>query len=67
MTVIKELFNTDEDDIKSYKSFSDRSVCIQKVGTDEIYTEAIDLEDSGFEYIETSFIIEDLPTDEEVE
>ena len=35
------------------KTYSDKGYIIQKVGTDERYSEAIDVLDSEFEYVET--------------
>jgi hypothetical protein len=32
---------------------------IRKIGTDEIYTDAVDLPDTGFSYIETDIEIEE--------
>ena len=32
---------------------------IRKIGTDEIYSEAVDLPDTGFSYIETDIEIEE--------
>lgn len=38
--------------------WSDQNMMIQKNGTDEIYSEAIDVENSGFTYTETDIPIE---------
>ena len=35
------------------RTYSDKGFIIQKVGTDERYSEAIDVIDSEFEYVET--------------
>jgi hypothetical protein len=35
------------------KRYSDKGEYIRKVGTDEVYSEAIDLEDMGYAYEET--------------
>ena len=35
------------------RHYSDSNLMIRKVGTDEIYSEAVDLPDTGFSYIET--------------
>lgn len=51
--VVKEFYRTREDGVNLYKSYSDKGFYIQKVGTDEIYTEAIDVENAPYEYIET--------------
>lgn len=50
--VIKEFYKTRNDGINLYKSCSDEQLKIKKIGTDEIYDEAIDVEDANFEYEE---------------
>ena len=40
-------------------TYSDQNLLIRKVGTDEIYSEAVDLPDTGFSYIETDIEIEE--------
>ena len=55
--VIKEFFRTREDGENLYRSYSDRNVQIKKVGTDEIYDEAIDIENAPFAYEETDIHI----------
>ena len=39
--------------VNLYRTYSDQNLMIQKVGTDEIYSEAIDVESANFEYVET--------------
>lgn len=56
--IIKEYLITREDGIKLYKTSSDAGMKIQKVGTDEIYDEAIDIESAAFEYAETDIPVE---------
>ena len=51
--VKREFFKTREDGVSLYRSYSDNGMMIRKVGTDEVYDEAIDIENSGFEYEET--------------
>ena len=51
--IVKESYATRKDGVKLSKTYSDNSVYIRKVGTDEIYSEAIDVEDAPFEYEET--------------
>ena len=48
----KEFYRQRKDGVNLYRTYSDKGLQIRKVGTDEIYTEAIDVEDAGFEYIE---------------
>lgn len=53
-----KFFKTREDGVKLYRTYSDRNMMIQKDGTDEMYSEAIDVENSGFTYTETDIPIE---------
>ena len=62
--IIKEFYATRKDGINLYRTYSDQSVYIRKVGTEEEYTEAIDVENAPFEYVETDKAIE---TEEPVE
>lgn len=41
------------------KTYSDTKHYIQKVGTNEIYSEAVDLAYLNYQYIETNEVIED--------
>lgn len=41
------------------RTISDVGLTIRKVGTDEVYSEAVDLPESDFEYEETSEKIEE--------
>ena len=54
----KEYFRTRKDGVKLFKSYSDANKYIRKVGTEEVYTEAVDVENANFEYEETDEIIE---------
>ena len=56
--IVKEFYKTRTDGINLYKTYSDQELKIQKVGTDEIYSSAIDVEDASFEYVETDLPIE---------
>ena len=53
--IIQEIF---EDNIALVKTYSDKGVMIRKIGTDEIYSEAIDPKKFNREYEET-----DIPID----
>lgn len=55
----KKFFETRFDGVKLYRTYSDRNMMIQKDGTDEMYSEAFDIENSGFTYTETDIPIED--------
>lgn len=56
--IIKEFFRTREDGVRLFKSYSDKEVYIHKIGTDEEYSEAIDIEGAQYEYEETDKPIE---------
>lgn len=56
--VIKEQYKTREDGVRLSRTYSDKGVKIQKVGTGEIYDEAIDIDGAPFTYEETETPIE---------
>ena len=58
MAIVTEFYRKREDNINLYRTYSDEGLLIKKVGTDEIYEEAIDIENSGFSYEETEELIE---------
>ena len=53
-----EFFMTRSDGVNLYRTYSDAERLIQKEGTDELYAEAIDVENSGYTYSETDVPIE---------
>lgn len=56
--IIKEFYRTRKDGVNLYRTYSNEGLKIQKVGTDEIYDEAIDVETALFVYAETAELIE---------
>lgn len=60
----KEEYKTREDGVILFRTYSDTDHYIHKVGTDEIYEEAIDVESAPYVYEETEDIIERHPEDE---
>lgn len=54
----KEYHSTRRDGVRLYKTYSDQNFYIKKVGTDEVYGEAIDVEHAPFVYEETGEKIE---------
>lgn len=54
----KEYYTTRKDKVNLYRIYSTENLYIQKVGTDEIYDEVIDVENAPFEYTETDIKIE---------
>ena len=51
--IIKEYYGIRKDKVKLYKTYSDSNKIIHKIGTDEEYDIAIDVENAPFEYEET--------------
>ena len=56
--IIKEFYTTRSDGVKLYRSYSNDGYQIQKVDTEEIYDEAIDVEGAPYIYKETENKIE---------
>lgn len=55
--IVKELYKTRADGVNLYKTYSDQTLKIRKIGTNEIYNHAIDVEGAPFEYEETNINI----------
>ena len=51
--IVKEYYGIRRDKVKLYKTYSDNNKIIHKIGTDEEYDIAIDVENAPFEYEET--------------
>lgn len=51
--IVKEFYKTRSDGVNLFRTYSDKNVRIKKVGTNEIYDEAIDVENNNYEYEET--------------
>lgn len=51
--IVKEFYRQRQDGVNLVKTYSDLGVYINKEGTDEKYTCAIDVENANFVYIET--------------
>lgn len=49
----KEYFSTRKDGVKLFKTYSDGGFYIKKIGTEEVYDEAIDVEGAPYTYEET--------------
>ena len=58
--IIKEFYRTRKDNVNLYKTYSDKGLMIQKVGTNEVYDIAIDVESAPYTYVETDTPIEPL-------
>lgn len=57
--VIKEFYKTRNDGVDLYRNYSDAGLQIRKVGTDEIYDEAVDVADAPYVYEETDISVEE--------
>ena len=55
--IVKEFYETRSDGVNLYRSYSDKGLTILKVGTDEVYEEAIDIEGAPFTYEEINIPI----------
>lgn len=56
--IIKEYYRTRKDGVNLYRTYSDANLKIKKLGTDEVYDEAIDVEGAPYTYVETTEPIE---------
>ena len=56
--IVKEFYSTRADGVNLVRTYSDKGMQIRKVGTDEVYDEAIDIENAPFTYEETDMPIE---------
>ena len=56
MAIVNEFYETRDDGVKLYRTYSDKNFMIKKIGTEEIYEEAVDSQE--FEYEETDILIE---------
>ena len=56
--IIKEFYRERKDGVKLYRTYSDEDFIIRKVGTEELYSEAIDVENAPYTYEETEEKIE---------
>lgn len=52
--LIRELYDTREDGVKLYRTYSDENYFIRKIGTNQFYEDALDIENAPFEYVETN-------------
>lgn len=69
--IVKEIYGVHPNGENLVKTYSDKNEYIKKVGTNEVYTEAIDLESKGYTYEETGEKIpeeipEELPENESI-
>ena len=51
--IVKEFYKTRKDGVNLYRTHSDAGYYIKKVGTEQIYSSAVDVENAPYEYVET--------------
>lgn len=61
--IVREFYLERKDKVKLYRTYSDENYYIKKVGTEEVYDEAIDVENSLYTYEETDGKIEEETND----
>lgn len=49
----REFFRQRKDGVNLYRTYSDANFYIRKVNTEQIFTDAIDVESANYEYVET--------------
>lgn len=57
--IIKEFFETREDGVNLYRTYSDQGFMVRQIETGILYSEPIDVEDAPYTYEET-----DIPRDD---
>ena len=55
---IREFFETREDGVNLYRTYSDQGFMLRQIETDILYNEAIDVENAPYTYEETDILIE---------
>lgn len=62
--IVTEFYRTRTDGVNLYRTYSDEKLMIKKVGTDEIYSDAVDVESAPYSYVETDIPIPEEPEEE---
>lgn len=62
--IVREYLMTRKDGVKLYKTYSDQNKYIRKVGTEEEYDVAIDIENAPYTYEETEKEIESVEVEQ---
>ena len=62
--IVREYLMTRKDGVKLYKTYSDQNKYIRKVGTEEEYDIAIDIENAPYTYEETENEIESVEVEQ---
>jgi hypothetical protein len=56
--IVREFYQIRQDGVNLFRTYSDENKYIKKVGTNEEYSEAIDIEGAPYTYMETDKEIE---------
>ena len=56
--IVREFYKTRNDGVNLYRTYSDENYRIRQIETNQIYDEAIDIENSTYIYEETDILIE---------
>lgn len=62
-----EYYMTRDDGVNLYRTYSDANLMIRQEQTGNVYTEAVDVENSGYTYTETDTPIDESEEDDENE
>lgn len=57
--IVRSFYKTRKDGVNLFRTSSDKGMQIRKIGTEEIYDEAIDVETADFKYEETDVPIKE--------
>lgn len=58
--IVREFYSIRSDGVFLFRTYSDNGMQIRKVGTDEIYDEAVDIANAPYTYEETNILREDI-------
>lgn len=61
--IVREFYRTRNDGVNLYRTRSNENKYIRKVGTNEVYSVAVDVEGAPYEYEETDKEIEEYEKD----
>ena len=57
--IIREFFQTRDDGVNLYRTYSDQGFMLRQIETNILYSEPVDIEKTQYTYEETSVLIED--------
>ena len=63
--ITREFYKTREDGVDLYRTYSTDGLQIRKVGTDEVYDEAIDIDGAPYTYEEMNILTDADATEED--